>query len=76
MATRKVPNAYSFWQAWLYARIPNLEEIIDPNNPLHQIAVQTAIYEMANLVADRTARAEIQGIAKKAIGANAQKFAK
>jgi hypothetical protein len=76
MATRNVPNAFSFWQAFLYRLIPNFEEEIDPNNPLHQIAVQSAIHEMANSISDRAARAEIQGIAKKAIANIATKNAK
>ena len=75
MAT-KVPNAYSFWQAWLYQLIPNLEEVVDPNNPMHQIGLQAAIHEMANSISDRGARAEIQGAAKKAIANIANKNAK
>ena len=71
-----VPNAYSFWQALLYQLIPNLEEVVDPNNPMHQIGLQAAIHEMANSISDRAARAEIQGAAKKAIANIAAKNAK
>ena len=71
-----VPNAFSFWQAWLYHLIPNLEEVIDPNNPMHQIAVQSSIHEMANLISDRAAREGIQGIAKKSIATIAARNAK
>jgi len=75
MAT-KVPTAYNYWQAWFYHQIPNWEEIIDPNNPLHQIAVQSAIHELATLVSDRAVREGIQGIATKSIAALAAKAAK
>jgi hypothetical protein len=75
MAT-KVPNAYSFSQALLYRLIPNFEEEIDPNNPMHQIAVQTVIHEMAGLVSDRATRDGIQGFAKKGIANMASKTAK
>jgi hypothetical protein len=54
----------------------NLEEIVDPTNPLYQIAVQSAIHEMANLVPDHAVRDGIQGITKKSIASIAQKNAK
>ncbi len=78
MATRvpKVPNAYDFWQALFFRLIPNWEEIIDPNNPLHQIHVHSAIHEMANSISDRAARDGVQSAAKKSIASIAQKFAK
>ncbi|HEV2829194.1 MAG TPA: hypothetical protein VGW76_16475 [Pyrinomonadaceae bacterium] len=77
MATKSnVPNAFSFWQAWLYHLIPNLEEVIDPNNPMHQIGLQATIHEMANSISDRAARTEIQGTAKKSIASIASKNVK
>ena len=75
MAPKLERVAFSFWQAWLYQLIPNLEEMVDPSNPLHQIAVHSAIHEMANSISDRTVRAGIQGTAKKAIANIAQKNA-
>lgn len=76
MAPKKDRVAFSVWQAWFFQQFPNWEEIIDPNNPFHQIAVQSAIHEMANLVSDRATRDGIQGIAKKSIANIAQKNAK
>ena len=76
MATRKVPNAFSYWQALLYTLIPNVEEWVDPNNPMHQIGLQAAIHEMANSISDKGARAEIQGASKKAIANIANRNAK
>lgn len=73
---KNVPNAFSFWQALLYQLIPNLEETIDPNNPMHQIGLHASIHEMANSVSDRASRAEIQGIAKRAIANIANKATK
>ncbi|MEP6569967.1 MAG: hypothetical protein ABJC10_09350 [Acidobacteriota bacterium] len=67
--------AFSVSQAFLYHLIPNWEEIVDPNNPLHQIGVHSAIHEMANAIADRTARAAIQATTKKAIAGIAAKNA-
>jgi hypothetical protein len=72
----KNERAFSFWQAWLYQLIPNIEEMIDPNNPLHQISVHTAIHEMANSISDRAVRADIQTNAKKNIANIATKAAK
>jgi len=74
MAKERV--AFSYWQAWFFAHIPNWEEIVDPNNPLHQIGVQSAIHEMANLVSDRAVRTAIQGTVKKSIAEIAAKNAK
>ena len=68
--------ALSVWQSWFFQQFPNWEEIVDPNNPLHQIAVQSAIHEMANLISDRAVRDGIQGIARKSIATIAQKNAK
>ena len=68
--------AFSVSQAFLYHLIPNWEEIVDPNNPLHQIGVHSAIHEMANAIADRAARTAIQTASKQAIAAIAQKAAK
>ncbi len=79
MATKKAKFdrvAFSWFQAWLYQLIPNLEEIIDPNNPLHQIAVHSAIHEMATAISDRAVRDGIQSTAKKSIANIAQKNAK
>lgn len=77
MATRiKEYRAFSVWQALLYSLIPNFEEEVDPGNPVHQIAVQSAILQLADLVGDKAAREGIQSIAKKSIAANAQKLAK
>ena len=72
-ATDKV--AFSYWQAWLYHLIPNLEEMVDPRNPLHQIAVHSAIHEMANSISDRAVRDGIQGTSRKAIANIATKNA-
>lgn len=68
-------NAFSVSQAFLYRLIPNWEEIVDPNNPLHQIGVHSAIHEMANAISDKTARAGIQSASKKAIASIASKYA-
>ncbi|MGH9874468.1 MAG: hypothetical protein ACRD9S_18590 [Pyrinomonadaceae bacterium] len=68
-------NAFSVSQAFLYHLIPNWEEIVDPNNPLHQIGVHSAIHEMANAISDRGARTAIQSAAKKAIASIAAKNA-
>jgi hypothetical protein len=68
--------AYSFFQAWLYELIPNLEEKVDPNNPLHQIAVHSAIHEMANAISDKAVRDGIQSNSKKSIAAIATKLAR
>ncbi len=76
MAPKKNFVAYSFWQAWLYHLIPNLEEIVDPSNPHHQIAAHSAIHEMATLISDRATREGIQGLANKGIANIAQKNAK
>lgn len=76
MAPKNDKVAFSYWQAWLYQLIPNLEELIDPNNPLHQIAVHSAIHELANSISDRAVRDGIQGTAKKAIANIATKNAK
>ena len=76
MAPKNNRVAFSYWQAWFFAHIPNWEEIIDPNNPLHQIGVQSAIHELANLVADRAVRDSVQGTVKKSIANIAQKYAK
>ena len=77
MATKfKEYRAFSVWQALLYALIPNFEEDVDPGNPLHQIAVQSAILQISEFVGDRAAREAIQSVAKKSIAANAQKLAK
>ena len=69
-------QAFSVWQAWFYQQIPNWEEIIDPNNPLHQIAVHSAIHEMAGVLSDKAVRDGIQGTAKKSIAGIAQKYVK
>jgi hypothetical protein len=76
MAPKNNKVAFSVWQGWFFQQFPNWEEIIDPNNPLHQIAVQSAIHEMANLVSDRAVRDGIQSTAKKSIASIAQKNAK
>ena len=68
-------RAYSASQALLYHLIPNWEEIVDPNNPLHQIGVHAAIHEMASAISDRATRASIQATAKKAIASIAAKTA-
>jgi hypothetical protein len=68
--------AFSYWQALFFRIFPNWEEEVDPNNPLHQIAVASGIHEMAKLVSDRATRDEIQGIAKKFIANTAAKNAK
>jgi hypothetical protein len=67
--------AFSVSQAFLFHLIPNWEAIVDPNNPLHQIGLHSAIHEMANAVADRAAKTAIQGAAKKAIATIAAKNA-
>ena len=66
--------ASSVFQNWFFHMFPNWEEIVDPNNPLHQIAIQSAIIAMADAVSDRSARAAIQGAAKKSIAATAKKL--
>jgi hypothetical protein len=76
MAPKNTAVAFSFWQAWLYHLIPNLEEVVDPSNPHHQIAVQSAIHEMAKLISDRAVRDGIQSTANKGIAVIAQKYAK
>ena len=76
MAPKNEKVAFSFWQAWLYQLIPNLEEMVDPNNPLHQIAVHSAIHEMAKVISDRAVREGIQSVTKKSIVNIAQKIAK
>ena len=68
--------AFSMYQAWLYQLIPNLEETIDPNNPLHQIGVHSAIHEMASAISDRAVRDGIQSNARKSIASIATKYAK
>ena len=73
MATKKLA-ASNVWQNWFFHMFPNWEEIVDPNNPLHQIAIQSAIHEMANAISDRTARAAIQGAAKKSIAGISKKL--
>jgi len=73
MAPKKFA-ASSAAQNWFFHMFPNWEEIVDPNNPLHQIAVQSAIHAMANAISDRGARAAIQGAASKSIAATAQKL--
>ena len=75
MASKKLV-ASSVFQNWFYHMFPNWEEIVDPNNPLHQIAIQSAIHAMANAISDRGARAAIQSAAKKSIAATAQKLGK
>jgi len=52
------------------------EEIIDPNNPYHQISLNLAIHEMAKLISDRAVRDEIQNAMNKSIVNIAQKNAK
>jgi len=76
MAPKNDRVAFSYWQAWFFSQIPNWEEIIDPNNPLHQIGVQSAIHELAGLVSDRAVRDSIQGPIKKSIANIAAKNAK
>jgi len=76
MAPKKNRVAFNWWQAWFFQQIPNWEEIIDPNNPLHQIAVHSAIHEMATAISDRAVRDGIQSTAKKSIANIAQKNAK
>lgn len=76
MAPKNTAVAFSFWQAWLYHLIPNLEDIVDPSNPHHQIAVHSSIHEMAKVISDRGVREAIQGIANKGIANIAQKNAK
>ena len=75
MASRKFV-ASSAAQNWFFHMFPNWEEIVDPNNPLHQIAVHSAIHAMANAISDRSARAAIQGAVTKSIAATAQKLGK
>ncbi len=72
MATKRVASSVA--QNWFFHMFPNWEEIVDPNNPLHQIAVQSAIHEMAKAISDRSARATIQSAAKKGIANAAQKL--
>lgn len=76
MAPKNNAVAYSFWQAWLYHLIPNLEEIVDPRNPHHQIAMHSAIHEMAAQITDKSVRDGIQGLANKGIANIASKSAK
>lgn len=64
------------YQAWLYQLIPNLEDTIDPNNPLHQIAVHSAIHEMATAISDKAVRDGIQSNSKKSIASIATRYAK
>jgi hypothetical protein len=68
--------AFSMWQAWLYQLIPNIEENVDPNNPLHQIAVHSAIHELATSISDRAVRDGIQTTARKNIANIATKYGK
>jgi len=60
---------------WFYHMFQNWEESVNPNNPLHQIAIYSAIHEMANAITDRGARATIQGATTKSIAATAQNSA-
>jgi hypothetical protein len=72
MAPKRVASSVA--QNWFFHMFPNWEEIVDPNNPLHQIAIQSAIHDMANAISDRSARAAIQGAAKKSIAAISKKI--
>jgi hypothetical protein len=68
--------ASSVYQSWFFHMFPNWEEIVDPNNPLHQIAIYSAIHEMAQATSDRAAREAITSAARKAISTAAQKTGK
>ena len=59
--------AFNVWQNLFYQLIPNYEEIVDPTNPYHQIAVHTAIHELAKVITDRPVREAIQGMNNKSI---------
>lgn len=72
----KNSKAFSVWQALFFHQFPNWEEIIDPNNPYHQIALHSAIHEMATVISDRAVRDAIQSITNKSIANIAQKNAK
>jgi hypothetical protein len=74
MAFKRV--ASSVYQNWFFSMFPNWEEIVDPNNPLHQIAIHSAIHEMAQVTSDRAARQAIQTAARKAIASAAEKVGK
>jgi hypothetical protein len=65
MATNKL--ASSVPQNWFYHMFANYEQMVDPNNPLHQIAIYSAIHQMAKALSDRGAREGIQSVARKAI---------
>ena len=65
--------AFNVWQNLFYQLVPNYEEVVDPTNPYHQIAVHTAIHELAKVITDRSARETIQGITSKSIATIATK---
>ena len=70
MATKRLASSY--FQNWFSHMFANWEEMVDPNNPLHQIAIYSAIHEMANAISDRGARDGIQSVARKAISKTAK----
>ncbi|MFY9270417.1 MAG: hypothetical protein WAO55_11795 [Candidatus Manganitrophaceae bacterium] len=70
------PTIFASYWIFMTHFIPNFEEIIDPNNPHHQISLYLTIHQIAENTSDRAVRVEIQRIANKAIADIAQKNSK
>lgn len=74
-APKLTPNFFASYYHFITHFIPNWEEIIDPNNPRHQMSLYLAMHEMAEILPDRATRVQIQSIAKKSVAEIAQKLA-
>ena len=68
------PSLFSSYYHFITHFIPNWEEIVDPNNPLHQMSLLAGIHEIAGALPDRALRSQLQSITKKAIAEVAQKI--
>ena len=68
------PTFFMSYYHFMTHAFQNWEEPIDPNNPLHQMSLYLAMHEMAEILPDRAARAQIQSIIKKSIAEIAQKL--
>ena len=73
-APKLTPNFFASYYHFITHFIPNWEEPIDPNNPLHQMSLYLAMHEMAEILPDRAVRAQIQSITKKSVAEIAQKL--
>jgi hypothetical protein len=76
MAVKKkfYPSLFSSYFHFITHFVPNWEEIIDPNNPSHQMSLLLGIQEMAEMISDRTVRTQVQSITKKSIADVIQKM--